>query len=167
MPVYVRGFNAGCADFASGDTSRRTLCCKLPLVVFSVLGLLLGTLVYGPRTLNMVGWVDIDRLQAQTEANPYDTLGIPFSATLSDAKAAYRRESLQWHPDRNVGCGKECENKMSEITKAFELVKKRKAPPPADRTWEGWLKDVGGDWLLVFETMGKDDDPKRKPQGRR
>lgn len=56
------------------------------------------------------------------------------------ARAAYRNISLQWHPDKNPGsgaefyevgwilhpgfgmrCGKECEDKMSEITKAFML----------------------------------------------
>eukprot|EP00932_Pfiesteria_piscicida_P000830 SRR837773.10811.p2 GENE.SRR837773.10811~~SRR837773.10811.p2 ORF type:complete len:160 (-),score=42.47 SRR837773.10811:2-415(-) len=132
------------------DRSRRLLFCRLPLLLLLIVGGILGTILYLPRILHHAGYVDIDRLAAQTEANPYDTLGIPWSASFSDAKAAYRKESLRWHPDRNPGCGKECDNKMVEITKAFELIKRKAAPPPEDRTWQGWASGITSDWLIVL-----------------
>lgn len=158
MPLYVRGFNANCSKFAPMDRSRRILFCRLPIICMGYLGLVAGFILYFPQVLHLTGVLDIDRLSAQTAANPYVTLGIPWTASLSDAKAAYRKESLRWHPDRNLGCGKECENKMSEITKAFELIKRKAAPPPEDRTWEAWLKNLGGDWLIVLEAASKKDD---------
>ena len=70
-------------------------------------------------------------MRACSKVNPYELLGISSGASSSEAKSAYRTASLRWHPDRNPGlgpqrrllvssvrCGKECEDKMSEITKA-------------------------------------------------
>lgn len=157
IPWYVRCFNARhTAPLAPYDTSRRSLLCRLPLTLLALATMLMSMALYGPRALHACGVVDIDRLAAQTQANPYDTLGLSGSASLAEAKAAYRRESLTWHPDRNLGCGKRCEDKMSEITKAFELIKKRRAPPPCDRTWEGWLQDWLSDWVYVLEVFNKD-----------
>ena len=31
----------------------------------------------------------------------YETLGIPVGSDMDTVKAAYRREALRWHPDRN------------------------------------------------------------------
>merc|ERR550525_231562 len=115
--------------------------------------LVAGAGIFLPYGLHHLGVVDIDRIAAQTEQNPYDVLGIPRGASLAEAKTAYRKESLRWHPDRNIGCGKPCETKMSEITKAFDQIKKRRAPPPPDRTWEAWFRDVGSDWMAVLEVF--------------
>lgn len=154
MPAYVRRFNACCHDSAPLDRSRRTLCCRLPTMLLLIWGLSAGFIVHTPRILHFAGVLDIDRLSAQTEANPYDTLGIAYSASMADIKMGYRKASLKWHPDRNPGCGKECDNKMADIAKAFELVKRRKAPPPEDRTWDAWLRNLGSDWMMVADAIG-------------
>eukprot|EP00405_Crypthecodinium_cohnii_P019423 CAMPEP_0206480988 /NCGR_PEP_ID=MMETSP0324_2-20121206/37812_1 /ASSEMBLY_ACC=CAM_ASM_000836 /TAXON_ID=2866 /ORGANISM="Crypthecodinium cohnii, Strain Seligo" /LENGTH=253 /DNA_ID=CAMNT_0053958261 /DNA_START=51 /DNA_END=809 /DNA_ORIENTATION=+ len=146
MGYYVRRFNMRCADWAPYDSSRRSLCCRLPLLIFFGLALILVTVISLPRVLHNFKYIDIDRLAAQTEANPYETLQIDGSASLSDVKAAYKTQSLKWHPDRNPGCGKECENRMAEITKAYDLVKRRKAPLPEDRSFAQWLSNIGSDW---------------------
>lgn len=154
MPCYVRSFNnLRCAPEAPYDNSRRRLLCHLPLFMFGVLAIMLGLVVYLPVILHTLQVVDIDRIAAQTQVNPYELLGISKSATASEARAAYRSASLQWHPDRNPGCGKACEDKMSEITKAYELIKKRQAPPPPDRSWEGWMQAIVQDWKHVFEVF--------------
>jgi len=103
--------------------------------------------------LHQSGMVDIDRIAAQTLLNPYDTLGVPRSARLPEAKSAYKKMSLKWHPDRNLNCGKECDDKMAEITKAFDQIKKRQAPVDSDKTWSSWGQDLGRDWWYVLETL--------------
>lgn len=160
IPFYVGGFNSRrTALMAPYDTSRRSLLCRLPLMVLALIVCVIGFGLYLPKVLHATGVVDIDRLAAQTEVNPYDTLGLSRVPTAAEARAAYHRESLRWHPDRNAGCGKQCERKMSEITKAYELIKKRQAPVPPDRTWEAWLKDIGSDWVHVLEVLSKDTEP--------
>lgn len=159
IPYYVSNFNTSrTTNTAPPDATRRRLLFHLPLLVFSATALLVATAVYLPSILHSVGVVDIDRLAAQTEVNPYDVLGIPYSAGLQEARSAYRKESLRWHPDRNHGCGKECEKKMSEITKAFELIKKRRAPAPEEKTWAKWLEGIGTDWEHVFQVLTAQTD---------
>lgn len=153
MRYYVRGFNSRrAAPEAPKDTSRRRLLCRLPALVVGCILAFLVFFVYTPCLLHRSGIVDIDRIAAQTEVNPYDLLAIPRGADLSEAKSAYRKASLRWHPDRNIGCGRECELKMSEITRAFDVIKKRQAPSP-DRTWQQWLEDTGSDWQHVIEAF--------------
>merc|ERR1712217_8215 len=77
-------------------------------------------------------------------------------------RAAYRKLSLKWHPDRNHGCGKHCEEMMSDITKAFDLIKKRAAPPPVDRSWQGWAMNIVQDWQNLIEAFTSEDGPPRK-----
>eukprot|EP00928_Gymnodinium_smaydae_P032261 TRINITY_DN23413_c0_g3_i1.p1 TRINITY_DN23413_c0_g3~~TRINITY_DN23413_c0_g3_i1.p1 ORF type:complete len:277 (+),score=57.01 TRINITY_DN23413_c0_g3_i1:229-1059(+) len=157
MPYHVRAFNGHrTAAMAGGDGSYRRLCCRLPLGYFLVILLPVATFVYLPRVLHYTGAIDIDRFKAQTEVNPYELLGISPRATMAEAKAAYRKESLRWHPDRNVDCGKVCENKMSEISKAYDLIKSNLAPHPEERTWEAWINGIGNDWMLILNKYAKD-----------
>lgn len=156
LPSYVRGFNSRHADgSAPWDGSQRAIFIKLPVLAVTVGLSAILLAAGGPRILHHTGVVDIDRIAAQTALNPYDTLGIARSSGLAEAKSAYRKVSLKWHPDRNPGCGKECDDKMSEISKAFDLIKKRQAPVDSDQTWETWLKDLGRDWLSVMEVMNE------------
>jgi len=156
LPSYVRGFNNRRTDAsAPSDGSQRAIFIKLPALalIIGVSALLL--VAGGPWILHHSGAVDIDRIAAQTVLNPYDTLGIARSSGLAEAKSAYRKVSLKWHPDRNPGCGKECDDKMSEITKAFDLIKKRQAPVSSDQTWQSWFQDLGRDWWYVMEVMNQ------------
>jgi len=156
LPRYVRNFNTRrCSPAAPGDASRGRLLCRLPLVLVSLLACVFAGFVLTPSMLHKVGVVDIDRIKAQTEANPYDVLGVSRAADLAEAKAAYRKESLRWHPDRNPGCGKPCGDRMAEIGKAFDLIKKRKAPTPTEATWQGWIEDTLQDWSVVVEALAE------------
>mmetsp|Transcript_19347 Transcript_19347/g.41142 ORF Transcript_19347/g.41142 Transcript_19347/m.41142 type:complete len:290 (-) Transcript_19347:38-907(-) len=160
MPYYVRSFNAGrTAQMAPTDTSSRRLLCRLPMMWLCLVAPVIGTALYGPYVLHSLGAVDIDRIAAQTQENPYDVLGITRGAGLSEAKSAYRTQSLRWHPDRNAGCGKKCEHKMGEIAKAYDLIKKRKAPSDSgEKTWESWVQDLGSDWWAVLEVISQADE---------
>jgi curved DNA-binding protein CbpA len=50
--------------------------------------------------------------------NPYETLGVPPGATPDEIQAAYRKQSMRWHPDRPDGDGE----RMADINAAFELL---------------------------------------------
>lgn len=167
LPAYVSGFNRRRVDpSAPLDGSRRLLLCRLPLTILTTVTVLAGVGLCVPSVLHRTGAVDIDRLRAQTLVNPYDTLGISRSAELAEAKSAYRKLSLKWHPDRNQNCGKECDHKMSEITKAFDLIKQRKSYLWEDKTWKSWLEDIGRDWWFVLEVVSEkwQDDKKKEQQ---
>lgn len=153
MPYYRGSFNAArVVPEAPGDSSRSALCCKLPLVLLSLLIASLGVFIFVPSGLNHFNIVDLDKFAAQTRENPFDILAVSRSSTLSEVRAAYRKESLRWHPDRNLDCGKPCEDKMSEITKAFELIKRIHEPK------EDWrFNQLKKNWLYILELIFKDD----------
>ena len=48
-------------------------------------------------------------------------MGLQPEATDSEIKKAYRKLSIQYHPDKNLG-NKEAENKFREITEAYEIL---------------------------------------------
>jgi DnaJ-class molecular chaperone len=55
-----------------------------------------------------------------TQRDYYDILGVPKSASAEEMKAAYRRQALNWHPDRNKS--PEAEQKFKEINEAYEIL---------------------------------------------
>ncbi len=54
------------------------------------------------------------------EKDYYETLGISKNATADDIKKAYRKQALQYHPDRNKS--KEADMKFKEVTRAYEVL---------------------------------------------
>jgi DnaJ-class molecular chaperone len=50
----------------------------------------------------------------------YEILGVSRNATLDEIKAAYRKQALKWHPDRNKS--PEATEKFKQINKAFEVL---------------------------------------------
>lgn len=72
----------------------------------------------------------LDMLFPHNEEPPVEkalrVLGLPPNATESEIKAAYRRLSLQYHPDRNLGKSiaeqKEAERRFKEIVAAKETL---------------------------------------------
>lgn len=164
MPFYVVSHNRRLSDLAQPDGSRRTLLCKLPLVVFTLVVVLPVTFLGMPWALRTCGLIDLDGAAGPDGISPYRVLGVPTSASLPEVKTAYRRESLKWHPDRNPGCGPECDQKMADITRAFAAVKKR---APAESAgvlgavglpaggWTSWLAVALDDWRLLGEVIGQ------------
>lgn len=57
--------------------------------------------------------------------NPYDVLLVNRGAPMDEVKASFRKTSMKFHPDRNPDCGVECEDKMRELTTAYEIIKKK------------------------------------------
>lgn len=54
-------------------------------------------------------------------SDPYETLGVPRSASADEIKRAYRRATLQHHPDRNAGDLAAAE-RFRAASEAFELL---------------------------------------------
>jgi len=55
-----------------------------------------------------------------TKRDYYEVLGVPKTASEAELKAAYRKQALQWHPDRNKS--KEAEGKFKEINESYEVL---------------------------------------------
>jgi len=55
-----------------------------------------------------------------TKRDYYDVLGVSKDASQEELKKAYRKQALQWHPDRNKS--PEAEKKFKEINEAYEVL---------------------------------------------
>ncbi|MEK7182547.1 MAG: DnaJ C-terminal domain-containing protein [Patescibacteria group bacterium] len=55
-----------------------------------------------------------------TKRDYYDILGVSKSASAGELKKAYRKQALEWHPDRNKSS--EAEQKFKEINEAYEVL---------------------------------------------
>lgn len=56
----------------------------------------------------------------QSKREYYEILGVSKDASETELKAAYRKQALQWHPDRNKS--KEAEAKFKEVNEAYEVL---------------------------------------------
>ena len=52
----------------------------------------------------------------------YEVLNINQDSKFQEIKKAYRRLSMQWHPDKNPDNSKEAEEKIKKINKAYEIL---------------------------------------------
>jgi molecular chaperone DnaJ len=52
----------------------------------------------------------------------YETLSVERSATETDIKVAFRKQAMQWHPDRNPG-DNDAEHRFKEVNEAYEILK--------------------------------------------
>ena len=52
----------------------------------------------------------------------YETLAVERTATETDIKVAFRKQAMQWHPDRNPG-DDTAEHRFKEVNEAYEVLK--------------------------------------------
>lgn len=53
----------------------------------------------------------------------YDILGVNKTASAEELKKAYRKQALEWHPDRHQGADKEAaEKRFKEINEAYQVL---------------------------------------------
>lgn len=55
-----------------------------------------------------------------TQRDYYDILGVSKNASAQELKKAYRKQALQWHPDRNKSA--DAAEKFKEINEAYEVL---------------------------------------------
>src|SRR3972149_1761648 len=52
----------------------------------------------------------------------YDILGVSKSATKEEIKKAYRKQALEWHPDRHKDEKEAAERRFKEINEAYQIL---------------------------------------------
>ena len=97
--------------------------------------------------------------------DPYQTLGLPSSASPADAEVAFRRLLKECHPDRYVGAPSavvaDAERRTREVTAAISAIRSGWRPPAPRTSWdpgayERATADPGTDWF---------GNPLHEPQG--
>jgi len=59
---------------------------------------------------------------AAGKADYYDILGISKSASADDIKKAYRKQALEWHPDKHKDNKEAAEKRFKEINEAYQIL---------------------------------------------
>ena len=83
------------------------------------------------------------RTESDSDADFYEILGIPHSATTRDIKRAYRTKVLEVHPDRHPDCA-DCGQVFMATTKAYEVLiddEKRKVYDQTRGSYEPIMSD--------------------------
>ena len=78
-----------------------------------------------------------------TKPDYYELLGVARDASAEDIKKAYRRQALQFHPDRNPGDAK-AEAQFKAVTEAYQVLSDADKRAAYDRYGEAGLKEPHG-----------------------
>jgi len=62
---------------------------------------------------------------AASKSDYYDTLGISKSASADEIKKAYRKQALEWHPDRHKDDKETAEKRFKEVNEAYQVLSDR------------------------------------------
>lgn len=57
-----------------------------------------------------------------TKTDYYDILGVSKTATADEIKKAYRKQALEWHPDRHKDDKEAAEKRFKEINEAYQVL---------------------------------------------
>src|SRR5450830_877566 len=57
-----------------------------------------------------------------TKSDYYDILGVSKSASADEIKKAYRKQALEWHPDRHKDDKEAAEKRFKEINEAYQVL---------------------------------------------
>src|SRR3990170_828411 len=57
-----------------------------------------------------------------TKSDYYDILGVTKSASAEEIKKAYRKQALEWHPDRHASEKEAAEKRFKEINEAYQVL---------------------------------------------
>ncbi len=78
-----------------------------------------------------------------TKPDYYELLGVARDASAEDIKKAYRRQALQYHPDRNPGDAA-AETQFKAVTEAYQVLSDAQKRGAYDRHGEAGLKGQHG-----------------------
>ena len=80
-----------------------------------------------------------------TKSDYYDILGISKSASAEEIKKAYRKQALEWHPDKHTGSDKEAaEKRFKEINEAYQILSDREKKSAYDQFGHSAFTPGGG-----------------------
>lgn len=57
-----------------------------------------------------------------TQTDYYDILGVSKSASADEIKKAYRKQALEWHPDKHTSDKEAAEKRFKEINEAYQVL---------------------------------------------
>ncbi|MFH1863628.1 MAG: DnaJ domain-containing protein, partial [bacterium] len=70
---------------------------------------------------------------AASKSDYYDILGISKSASFDEIKKAYRKQALEWHPDRHKDDKETAEKRFKEINEAYQVLSDREKKSAYDQ----------------------------------
>jgi molecular chaperone DnaJ len=73
----------------------------------------------------------------------YEILSVERTASDGDIKAAFRKQAMQWHPDRNPGAN-DSEHRFKEVNEAYEILKDPDKRAAYDRFGHAAFEHGGG-----------------------
>jgi molecular chaperone DnaJ len=73
----------------------------------------------------------------------YEVLSVERTASDGDIKAAFRKQAMQWHPDRNPGAS-DAEHRFKELNEAYEVLKDPDKRAAYDRFGHAAFEHGGG-----------------------
>lgn len=74
----------------------------------------------------------------------YDLLGVSKSATADELKKAYRKQALEWHPDRHKDNKEAAEKRFKEINEAYQVLGDAKKRQSYDQFGHAAFSQGGG-----------------------
>lgn len=111
-----------------------------------------------------------------TKSDYYDILGVSKSASADEIKKAYRKQALEWHPDKHTGSDKEAaEKRFKEINEAYQILSDKEKKSAYDQfghdaftpggaarggnPFAGGFGGQSGPFTYTYSTSGGDGNP--------
>src|SRR4030066_737520 len=81
-----------------------------------------------------------------TKSDYYDILGVSKSASADELKKAYRKQALEWPPDRHKDDKEAAEKRFKEINEAYQVLSDPKKKQAYDQFGHQAFTQGGGFW---------------------